>query len=189
MTAAAPTLTGCTPVGGRFGMRFAIVVNFEVFAILAHRNEGGVKVLSGNEPGDHMVGTETRRGTTRAHEKRPLHILVIEDYPDGRETLRMFLELSGYVVDVAADGIEGVEKALRLRPDVAIVDIGLPRLNGFEVAQRLRACLGRDICLAACTAYGQDEDREAALDAGFDLFLVKPIDADALLAWLEQQSG
>ncbi len=106
-----------------------------------------------------------------------LHVLVVEDNPDGRESLRDLLEIWGHEVSLAVDGPEGVEKALSLRPDLALVDIGLPGLDGNEVARRIRAVLGsEDIALIAMTGYGQPEDRRRALQAGFDRYLVKPVD-------------
>lgn len=108
------------------------------------------------------------------------HILIIEDNPDGRESLRMLLNLLGYRVDVAADGIEGVRKALAVHPDVAIVDIGLPYLNGYQVARRIRAALGSDVVLIAYTAYDQEETQRRVVDAGFDAHLVKPADFETL---------
>jgi CheY-like chemotaxis protein len=137
-----------------------------------------------------MANIATQAVTNEAAEQQhpPLHVLIIEDYADGRETLRLFLELCGYWVDTACNGNEGLDKALGLRPQVALIDIGLPGLDGFEVARRVRATLGTSIRLAACTAYGQPEDRAAALAAGFDLFFVKPVDIDALLEWLESQT-
>jgi CheY-like chemotaxis protein len=107
-------------------------------------------------------------------------VLVVEDGPDNRETLQELLELLGHEVHTAVDGVEGVERALALRPDVALVDIGLPRLDGFEVARRLRAELGAGVFLVALTGYGQPEDRARALAAGFDMHLTKPMDLDAL---------
>lgn len=115
---------------------------------------------------------------------QPLHVLIVEDHPDGRETLQVLLEMSGYKVDTAVSGTEGVAKALDLRPQAALIDIGLPGINGFEVARRLRARLGSDIHLAACTAYGQPEDMDAGDAAGFDTYLIKPLDVDELLGWL-----
>jgi CheY-like chemotaxis protein len=114
----------------------------------------------------------------------PLHILIVEHHPDGRETLRNFLELLGYGVDTAADGLQGVQKALAGQPEVALVDIGLPHLDGYQVAEQLRSRLGRKILLIACTAYGQPEDRRRALEAGFDAHLVKPLDLMELLEHL-----
>jgi CheY-like chemotaxis protein len=108
----------------------------------------------------------------------------VEDNPDGRETLRALLELYGFRVAVAADGAEGIEMGLALRPWAAVIDIGLPKLDGYEVARRLRAVLGDAIRLAAYTAYGQPEDRRRALEAGFDLHCTKPVDLGRLAEWL-----
>src|SRR5581483_220607 len=112
------------------------------------------------------------------------HVLVIEDNPDTRNSLQAILQAHGYQVETAGDGIEGVEKALAARPAIALIDIGLPRLDGFEVARRVRAALGGSILLIACTAYSQPEDHQQALDAGFDALRVKPVDPDQLLKWL-----
>src|SRR5947209_7550038 len=92
----------------------------------------------------------------------PVRILIVEDHPDGRESLRLLLEILGHHVEVAGDGIEGLRKALLERPQAVLLDIGLPGLNGFEVARRLRAALGDGIRLLACTAYGQPEGRAKA---------------------------
>src|SRR6267378_518658 len=96
----------------------------------------------------------------------PCSVLIIEDNADGRESLRTLLQLLGYRVEVAMDGVQGVEKGLAMRPAAAIVDIGLPRLNGYKVAQRLRATLGNSVTLIAHTAYAQPADRVRALAAG-----------------------
>jgi CheY-like chemotaxis protein len=120
----------------------------------------------------------------------PVRILIVEDHPDGRESLRLLLEILGHHVEVASDGIEGLHKALIERPQAVLLDIGLPGLDGFEVARRLRATLGDGIRLLACTAYGQPADRARAEAAGFDGLLVKPIDLrklDEWLAWVGQQ--
>jgi two-component system, sensor histidine kinase len=114
------------------------------------------------------------------------HILVVEDNPDAREMLRVSLELEGHRVEAAEDGLRGVETALLSRPEVALVDIGLPGLNGYEVATRLRAALGRSIALIALTGYGQPEDRERTRRAGFDAHLVKPVDPDTLTRLLAE---
>src|SRR5262245_48957672 len=105
-----------------------------------------------------------------------LRVLVIEDHPDGRATLRTLLELLGYQVEVAEDGPGGVARALLHPPDIALVDIGLPQLDGYQVAEQLRAALGPRIYLVAQTGYGRPEDRQRALAAGFDVHLVKPLD-------------
>ena len=110
-----------------------------------------------------------------------LHILIVEDNPDGRESLRELLELWGHRIGLAETGPEGVEKAFALHPDIALIDIGLPGMDGNEVARRIRAVLDRNqIALVAMTGYGQPEDRRRALQAGFDRYLVKPVDPAVL---------
>jgi CheY-like chemotaxis protein len=112
--------------------------------------------------------------TEMAVQKR---ILVVEDIRDARKSLRLLLELWGYTVAEAADGRRGVEEGLCWHPQVAIVDIGLPVLNGFEVARQLRDALHDEIYLIALTAYDEPND---ALDAGFDLHLWKPAEPKEL---------
>jgi signal transduction histidine kinase/CheY-like chemotaxis protein len=107
-------------------------------------------------------------------------ILLVEDNPDGRETLRLLLQVWGHRVDVAEDGKQGLQKALSRRPEVALVDIGLPEMDGYEMAQQVRAALGQQIFLIAITGYGQPHDRWRAMEAGFDVHLVKPFDPDML---------
>jgi CheY-like chemotaxis protein len=89
--------------------------------------------------------------------------------------------MSGYEVEVAQDGLEGFRKALGWKPDVALVDIGLPLLDGYAVARHARAALGRDVRLVAVTGYGQVEDVRQALAAGFDAHLTKPAEPEELL--------
>jgi CheY-like chemotaxis protein len=113
-------------------------------------------------------------------------VLVIEDDRDIRNSLKTLITMLGHRVEVAADGVEGLQKALELEPRVALVDIGLPLLDGYEIARRLRAAFGREIVLVAYTAYGDPEDRLRALDAGFDLHLVKPLDWGLFAPWLSQ---
>jgi signal transduction histidine kinase/ActR/RegA family two-component response regulator len=107
-------------------------------------------------------------------------VLVIEDNADAREMLRMALQLEGHEVETAADGVSGVESALRAPPDLVLVDIGLPGLDGYAVARRLRTALGDRVTLVALTGYGQSEDRRRTSEAGFDAHLVKPVDPDVL---------
>ena len=108
------------------------------------------------------------------------HILIVEDNPDVRDSLCMLLQLLGYQVEVAANGGEGIRKALASRPEVGVIDIGLPGVDGYEVARRLRAALGSSIRLIAHTAYTQPENRERALQAGFNVFLGKPAEPERL---------
>ncbi|MBV9126437.1 MAG: response regulator, partial [Planctomycetes bacterium] len=108
------------------------------------------------------------------------HVLIIEDNPDGRETMQALLKLWGHRVEAAEDGQGGVAMALASNPQVALIDLGLPRWDGYEVAKKLRASLGQNIYLVAMTGFGQAEDRRRTLEAGFDAHLVKPVDMDEL---------
>jgi len=88
--------------------------------------------------------------------------------------LRGMLEMDGHEVYEATEGPSGLEAALRLRPDVVVIDIGLPGMDGYEIARRIRATSGADMRLIALTGYGQPEDRRQAFAVGFDAHLVKP---------------
>ena len=113
-------------------------------------------------------------------------VLLIEDNDDGREMLAMMLEAQQYQVTTAVDGDDGLHKAAAAPPDIALVDIGLPGIDGYEVARRLRADPAtRGVRLIALTGYGQDSDQQRALDAGFDAHLVKPVEIARLMALLE----
>lgn len=112
-------------------------------------------------------------------------ILLIEDNDDGREMMATMLGSYGYAVIQACDGLEGVKLAAAERPDVALVDIGLPGIDGYEVARRLRKDPATsEIRLIALTGYGLAEDQRRVLQAGFDLHMVKPVDLAALLSQL-----
>jgi CheY-like chemotaxis protein len=102
-------------------------------------------------------------------------VLLIEDNADARDMARLGLELLGQTVSTASNGETGVRMALEDSPDVVIVDIGLPGLDGYEVGRRLRQALGGRIRLVALTGYSQPEDRRRVREAGFDVHLVKPV--------------
>ncbi len=113
-------------------------------------------------------------------------VLLIEDNDDGREMMAMMLEAQQYRVVSAIDGLEGLRKAAESRPDIALVDIGLPGIDGYEVARRMRADPATSgVRLVALTGYGQEGDRERALAAGFDAHLVKPVELGKLMHVLE----
>jgi two-component system, sensor histidine kinase len=112
-------------------------------------------------------------------------VLIVEDNPDGLEILKLLLEVCGHQVEAAADGQEGLEKGLAWRPEVAVVDIGLPKVDGYAVARRLREALDGGIKLIALTAFSQPEDRQRAVEAGFDHYLTKPADTNALLGLIQ----
>jgi PAS domain S-box-containing protein len=112
-------------------------------------------------------------------------ILIVDDSEDGAESLAMLLALGGHETHKAYDGLEALEAAERVRPDAVLLDIGLPRLNGYEVCRRLRQePWGKDMLLVALTGWGQEEDRIRSREAGFDAHMVKPVDHDALLKLL-----
>jgi CheY-like chemotaxis protein len=108
------------------------------------------------------------------------HILVVEDNPDSREMLKALLEAAGHQVRIASDGPGAVEAARLHRPDLALIDIGLPGFDGYEVARRIRRHLGPGVRLIAVTGYGQEEDQRLTAAAGFDLHLVKPVSPEQL---------
>ncbi len=107
----------------------------------------------------------------------PRNILLVEDNRDGREMLRDLLRSWGHQVSDVGDGLDGLNVMRQQMPDVALVDVGLPGLNGYELARQARALPGGDkVCLIAVTGYGQPEDRRRAQEAGFNAHLVKPVD-------------
>ncbi|NOJ80689.1 hybrid sensor histidine kinase/response regulator [Myxococcus xanthus] len=105
------------------------------------------------------------------------HVLLVDDHADSRQLVRELLELDGHTVSEAEDGPSGLARARELRPEVVLLDIGLPGLDGYEVARALRSTdEGRELMLIAVTGYGLADDRRRALEAGFDEHLVKPVD-------------
>jgi CheY-like chemotaxis protein len=115
---------------------------------------------------------------------------VVEDNPDIRESLGMLLRMWGHVVEFAETGPHGLERAEEFKPDIALIDIGLPGISGYEVAQHIRsrqAASRTKVTLVALTGYGRDTDRERALQAGFDTHLVKPVAPDVLPRTLQLQ--
>ncbi|MCY7313460.1 MAG: response regulator, partial [Pseudoxanthomonas sp.] len=112
-------------------------------------------------------------------------ILVVDDNRDSAASLAELLQLDGHQTHIAHDGLEAVEAAERVRPDVVLLDIGLPKLNGFDAARRIREQpWGKDMVLVALTGWGQDEDRRKSSEAGFNAHLVKPVDPMALATLL-----
>jgi PAS domain S-box-containing protein len=131
----------------------------------------------------------SRPTATQAVPVTPLRILVVDDNCDSAETLATLLQFTGHETFVAHDGLAAVEAAATLDPDVVVLDIGLPVLNGYEAARRIREQQGhkRRPLLVALTGWGQDEDRRRSEEAGFDAHVVKPVNdvvLDKLLAEL-----
>jgi CheY-like chemotaxis protein len=113
-------------------------------------------------------------------------VLIVDDLKDSAESLARLLGLAGHEVRVAFDGDEGVAAAESFRPDVVLLDIGMPRLNGYDACRRIRhQAWGREMVLIAVTGWGQEHDRRRSEEAGFSRHLVKPVDPSALLALLD----
>ncbi len=122
----------------------------------------------------------------------PLQILLIDDSEDALTSMQMLLESAGHAVEVASDGESGLRAALNRAPDVAMIDIGMPGMDGYEVAREIRRQSGDRIFLIALTGYGQPDDVKRALAAGFDAHQVKPVEFEklnALLAKLDQRAA
>jgi CheY-like chemotaxis protein len=141
-------------------------------------------------PIEAVVGTPdaTRDRRTATRPSRSLRILVGEDNEDGREMLKYLLGQDGHIVETAADGLRAVEIAGDFDPDVVVLDIGMPGLNGYDVARRLRdrGTAHRPL-MVAVSGLGQAGDKERAAEAGFDHHFTKPVDINALLAILGEK--
>lgn len=135
--------------------------------------------LPASEPDPHM---QLQFSVTLTSHRR---VLVIEDNEDARETMRMMLELKGHEVEVRSDGEIGLQAILALQPHLSLVDIGLPGLSGYQVAQRAREA-GFTGWLIALSGYGQQQDVQRALDSGFDFHMVKPFDEQILDEYLSR---
>jgi PAS domain S-box-containing protein len=166
-------------------------IGLSIVRALVERHGGSVQVFSeGSGRGSRFTVRlpAADRRSVGAHQREvrtsgavSLRILVADDNADAAETLAVLLEMEGHVVRVVADGEEAVETARRFQPDVALLDIGMPKLNGYEVASALRRADAARPVLVAITGWGQRDDLRRAADAGFDHHLVKPVDADKLL--------
>jgi CheY-like chemotaxis protein len=114
-------------------------------------------------------------------------VLVVDDNQDAANSLATLLEVMGYEVRTAYDGPEAIEAADEFQPAVALLDIGLPRLSGYDIARHVREHLGGDVLLVAITGWGQEDDRRRAREAGFDHHFTKPADFEVLLELIGQE--
>ncbi|HEU5180417.1 MAG TPA: ATP-binding protein [Candidatus Polarisedimenticolia bacterium] len=133
------------------------------------------------------ASAEVSAGPARVSPGRPRRILVADDSHDAAKSLTLLLRQCGHEVYTAFDGMEAVLSAQECRPEVMIVDIGMPKMNGYEVARRIRELpWAKGVCLVALTGWGQEADRHRARESGFDTHLVKPVDPDAINALLSK---
>jgi CheY-like chemotaxis protein len=104
-------------------------------------------------------------------------VLIVDDNEDSANSLALILELGGHKTASVYTAVDALQRAAAFKPDVVLLDIGLPGMDGYEVAQKMRELPGlRDICLVAVTGYGRPDDRRRARDAGFDEHLTKPVE-------------
>lgn len=132
--------------------------------------------MVGNSRDGEEDASRVRLAASVAPEGARLRVLVVEDHEDSREMLKALLEAEGHEVQEATDGVGAVEVATSWRPDCVLLDVGLPLIDGFEAARRIRSA-GGTMRLVALTGYGQPEDVARSREAGFDEHLVKPVDA------------
>jgi signal transduction histidine kinase/ActR/RegA family two-component response regulator len=125
-----------------------------------------------------------------AEPRIPRRVLVVDDNTDNAELLKILLEEEGHETFMAHDGVEGLAAAERLRPDVVLMDLGLPRIDGFDACRRIREqAWGKQILMIAITGWGQDVDRRKSQEAGFDHHLVKPVEASDISALMSGQTA
>jgi signal transduction histidine kinase len=135
--------------------------------------------------GDAAVALDGPAVPLREDGKRGRRILLADDNRDALDSLATLLQCDGHEVHTAGDGAEALQVAEECRPDVVLLDIGMPKLDGYEVARRIRAePWGKATVLIALTGWGQDEDRRRSREVGFDSHLVKPLDPEALATLL-----
>ena len=160
---------------------------------------GTIEALSEGENKGAEFLVRLPAGQAPAHDERPVaaasrkvdasqRVLVVDDNADAAGTLDLFVKALGHETRVAYDGEQALQAFDEFRPDIVLLDIGLPGMNGYEVARRLRSRSGRGFRIIAVTGWGQAEDRKQSAEAGFDLHLVKPVDEAQLLRILGAQA-
>ena len=118
---------------------------------------------------------------------RTRQLLIVDDNRDALESLAALMSMAGHRVEIAEDGEQALERAAACRPDVVLLDLGLPKVDGYEVARRIRAASwGESMVLVALTGWGQEEDRRRTREAGFDSHMVKPLNLEALTQFLDE---
>ena len=120
-------------------------------------------------------------------ESAATRVLVVDDNEDAADSLATLLDVMGYEVRVAYDGPEAIEAADAFRPEVGLLDIGLPQLSGYDIARHIRSTRGEEVLLVAITGWGQEDDRRRAREAGFDHHFTKPADFERLLELIGEE--
>ena len=152
---------------------------------LGRGSEFVVRLPSASAPALGTIGAVPERSVA----VRSLRVLVADDNRDAADSLARVLMICGHETRVAYDGTSAVEQAATFRPEAAVLDIGMPGMNGYDVARALRGRLGTEVLLIALTGWGQASDRERAAEAGFDHHLTKPTDPGAVAALLAPVAG
>ncbi len=179
------------PVEGKSGLGIGLVLAKS----LIERHDGRLTIESegrdrGTEAVVRLPALTTSPASVSRTTERPLtpdikpeskRVLVVDDNHDSADMMTMLLEFVGHDVQTAHDGLEAVALVAEFQPHVVLLDIGLPVLNGYEAAERIRRAPGMQPVLIALTGWGQADDRRRAADAGFDHHLVKPVDHDVLM--------
>jgi CheY-like chemotaxis protein len=150
---------------------------------LGHGSEFVVRLpLLKDEGGGMKDGSDTGHSDSSfIQPASSLRVLIVDDNRDSADSLAMLLRLTGHQTHVSYDGLAGLEAAEKFQPEVALLDIGLPKLNGYEVCRRIRQQpWGKTMLLVALTGWGHAEDRKTSSAAGFDAHLVKPVEYEAL---------
>jgi CheY-like chemotaxis protein len=169
---------------------------------LVELHDGTVEARSGgSQPGSNFTVRLPLAGTSPIAEPQPpelavsntavgLKVLVVDDNQDNANALRVMLKCLGHEVSTAYDGLAAMAAAESLRPDVILLDLGMPKLDGYEVCRRIRVePWGQQTLLIAQTGWGQEQDRQRTREAGFDHHLVKPIPHVKLVTLLRDRVG
>jgi two-component system CheB/CheR fusion protein len=166
-------------------------VGLSVVKRLVELHGGSVRALSDGATGSEFIvdlpigsppqATNGDGGSAQTTASAPARILVIDDNTDAADALALLLTIDGHEVETRPDGVSGIAAAARYRPDVVLLDIALPDVDGYEVARQLReSTLGRYVTLIAVTGYGLPSDRIRSAEAGFDHHITKPVNPKEL---------
>ena len=118
----------------------------------------------------------------------PRRILVVDDNADAADSLGMLFEVRGDEVRIAYDGLEALAAEVAFKPAVVLLDIGMPKLSGYDVARRIRDARGACVLIVAITGWGQEDDRQRARDAGINHHFTKPVDFESLLDIIDREA-